>query len=567
MKLLLSAAALASAALLAAVAAPALSLERWRAQPVDFELAAPAGAGGGGVVSQTLRPGRRFNLVGLRWRGSAEPLAAIRARRAGGSWSRWQALHTHSDDGPDPGLGEPPARGVSTPLWVGEADEVQYRLSRRVPGLRLHFVNVSGTATAVDRGRTAVRRAANTALVSVAGLIRARSASAAESQPAIVSRAAWGAEDCPPRAPAEYGRVRAAIVHHTVSANDYSAEEAPGIVLAICRFHRNSNGWNDIGYNFLVDKYGRLYEGRAGGIDQPVAGAQVAGYNYSTTGIASLGDHRSLAQTSQGLAAIARLIRWKLPRSGVPTDGRVTVTSSSGSRRTIERVSGHRDLNSTSCPGQALYDQLPALRARVGSLSPLPPGPGLRVSLSRPIVRYKRAAGLVGTLVGSNGSPLAGRTVLIEVRRRDGSWRGVGTAVTGADGGFAATVRPRGNRTLRARFAGDAALPATTSATLLLRVRPRFRLLSAPETGSPGARVAFRGRIAPRKRRVTQVLQLRRRGAWRRVGRKRLRVRRGRFRASFVPARRGRFRVYVVARADSKTAKGRSARAVVRVGR
>ena len=75
-------------------------------------------------------------------------------------------------------------------------------------------------------------------------------------------------------------------MHHTVTTNDYGPEDSAGIVLGIARYHRDSNGWNDLGYNFLVDKYGQVFEGRAGGIDAPVIGAQAQGYNSVSTGIA-----------------------------------------------------------------------------------------------------------------------------------------------------------------------------------------------------------------------------------------------------------------------------------------
>jgi N-acetylmuramoyl-L-alanine amidase-like protein len=570
-KLLASAVALACALVLVIVAAPALSSARWRPAPVDFELGPEAGAaharGGGGFVSRPLRAGKRFNLVGLRWRGRAEPAVAIRTRRSGRDWSPWLPLASHSEDGPNPGSREPRVHGLSMPAWVGEADEVQYRLSRPVAGLRLHFVNVRGTATPADRVRTALRRSANTAVVSVAGLLRGPGAQAAEPQPAIVPREQWGASGCPPRAAPELGSVKAAVIHHTVNANDYTPEEAPQVVLAICRYHRNSNGWNDIGYNFLVDKYGTIYEGRAGGVDQPVAGAQTAGFNYSTTGIANIGDYRGVAQTPQALHAIARLIRWKLPLSGAPTFGHVTVTSSGGKSVRVERISGHRDFNSTTCPGEALYAQLPELRRLVGNLPAGVPGPSLQAALSRSRVRYKGGTRLNGALTGAGGGALGGQSLVVEVRTPAGAWRPVDTVTTSGDGSFSALLHPRGNRVVRARFPGGAGLAPVSSPSVLLEVQPIVKLRLAPTTGAKGVRVRLRGTVAPRKGRVIQVLAQRSGGRWRRVGVKALRVRRGRFKGAFVPEARGRYRYYVVAKADGKTARGRSRRIAIVVGR
>jgi len=264
---------------------------------------------------------------------SGEPSISIRVRRPGWGWSRWQGLDAHADHNPDPRAGER-AAGASDPLWVGSADAVQYRLSRRLPGLRLHFVNVGRYAPS-------------------------RTRAAQEPEPAFVSRSGWGASDCPPREQPLYGSVKAVIVHHTVSLNDYTPEEAPAIVLAICRYHRNSNGWNDIGYNALVDKYGVLYEGRAGGLDRAVVGAQAQGFNSETAGIASIADHTTVHATPETLNALASYIRWKLGVHLQPLSGKVTLTSAGGSESrypagatvTADRVIGHRDVGRTACPG------------------------------------------------------------------------------------------------------------------------------------------------------------------------------------------------------------------------
>ena len=561
MKLLASAAAIACLAAVGALAAPALSSSHWRPEPVDFELAA------GSHAARSLQPGRRFNLVGMHWRGRAEPVVSLRTRLSGGRWSRWVTVSDYTDDSPDPGRGEPAVHGLSMPVWVGEADQIQYRLSRSVPGLRLHFVNVLGTTTPADRVRTTVRRAASSAVASVAGLFRGRSAHAAEPKPAIVPRKDWGADDCKPRHAPEYGVVKAAFIHHTVSANDYSREEAPSIVLAICRYHRDSNGWNDIGYNFLVDKYGTIYEGRAGGEDQPVVGAQAQGYNAQSTGIANIGTFSSVQQTPAALPAMSRLLRWKLPIQGVPTSGSTTLVSAGGETNKhpagthvrVNRISGHRDVDATECPGDALYAQLPELRRMVGSLPPAGTGTSLQGELSPASVRYKRASVLSGTLSSISGAPLGGQTVRAQVRH-GGRWRTLRTLTTGSDGSVSLVMHSRINRTMRLRFSGSGDLLPASSPTLRLLVKPLVKLSHPPTRGVKGKRVRFRGTVAPRKRHLWQVLSIRRHGHWVRVGLKRLTAKRGRFRGLFVPESSGRFRYYVVTVPDASNARGRSAR-------
>ena len=566
------------------VTGPALSLQPYRAEPVDFSM-----AGGGvlgapgpseGVVVEPLHAPKRFNLAGITWADGAEspddPAIAIRTRLDGGDWTRWLPVSAHTEDGPDPGTDEARADGTTNPVWAGEADWIQYRSSERLPGVEIHFVNTAGTATAGERLRTGLRSAVNSAVASVAGTLSAKLAGAAEPKPAIVPRGDWGADKCPPRTSASYGQVRAAYVHHTVNPNDYTRAEAPQIVLAMCRYHRNTNGWNDIGYNFVVDRFGTIYEGRAGGTEAAVIGAQAEGFNSYSTGIANIGTFSDVPQSQAALDAMARLIRWKLPLHGYPTSGTAVMVSAGGGTNRypagrsvrVKRVIGHRDTNATECPGGALYAQLDDLRSMVAGVSPQGTATRLEGDLSGgSALDYGDTATIRGTLSTVTEQAVAGQSVAVQVRV-DGKWRTSSTPVTAPDGSFAAELKPKVSRLVRARFAGAGDLRSSITPTLTLAVRPVVSLHRPPRRGTRGRTVALEGKVTPRKGRVYQVLQVQRRGRFRNVGVKALRTtRKGAFSGSFVPAGIGAYRFYVATRADARNARGASRKVVVRVGR
>ena len=109
-------------------------------------------------------------------------------------------------------------------------------------------------------------------------------------------------------------------------------------MLGICRFHVYGNGWNDIGYNALVDRFGTLYEGRAGGLKKPIVGAQAQGFNSVTTSIASIGDHTTELITPEATRSIIQYLAWRMaairafPVRAYPVTGTVQLTSAGGSR-------------------------------------------------------------------------------------------------------------------------------------------------------------------------------------------------------------------------------------------
>ncbi|MBZ6135285.1 peptidoglycan recognition protein family protein [Streptomyces olivaceus] len=380
-----------------------------------------------GTAAQGLprRDVREFSLVGVVWDDPGTELhgrVEVRTRAtATGTWSGWQQLETHNaDHAADPGTAEGASgrvRGATAPLWVGGSDGVEVRVraesapgtsrtaaSPLPTGLRLELVDpgkdvtpvpvaprrAEGTrATAPATTRAAEATAASRANAgpaplgateipalsrseTVAGLTAGHRASPyVGARPEITTRRGWGADEKLREKGFVYTKkVKAAFVHHSATGNNYRCSQAPSVIRSIYRYHVRSTGWRDLGYNFLVDKCGQIYEGRAGGVSKPVLGAHTLGFNSNSMGIAVLGTYSDGEPSAAALKAIARLTAWKLGLYGMNPRGKTYLKSGGGNlyrkgkNVRLNVISGHRDGFATNCPGKKLYGKLGTSRSK-----------------------------------------------------------------------------------------------------------------------------------------------------------------------------------------------------------
>jgi hypothetical protein len=312
------------------------------------------------------RPTRPFSLLGATWTDPAVALAGtveVRTRSvAGGRWTAWQALESDGPDAADPGTEPGQVRGSTDPLWVGESNGVEARLvtpdgrtAPRPAGLRLDLVNPDEAAAPI--GRPAHGMALQPRPV-----------------PKMISRVGWDADESIVKLPPEYtSDVQVMFVHHTATSNGYACSQSASIVRGIEIYHVRSRGWNDIGYNFLVDKCGTLFEGRRGGVGRSVLGAHTLGFNSHSSAIAVIGNYSGVRAPARVIRVIAQVAAYKIGAFGHNPIGRVVLTSSggdrypSGARVTLNRISGHRDVGATACPGTDLYGQLGTIRTLAGA--------------------------------------------------------------------------------------------------------------------------------------------------------------------------------------------------------
>lgn len=282
-----------------------------------------------------------FRMIGVKYR-EAEPAegadgadadhehepALVRVR-TDGQWGEWFPVEDGAHN-PDPEVtGEPLAEGSTDPVWVDRADAFELDLPGEATDVEVLVVREGEAEVEISDGTDAAE-------------------GAARGGPWINGRSAWGA--APYRGTPDHGdHVGRAIVHHTVNGNGYSQGQVPSMIRGIQSFHQNGNGWSDIGYNFVIDRFGGIWEGRQDSTWYPIIGAHAQGHNTNTVGIAGLGDFSGAGPGSAMVGSYQRLVGWKLSLSGTTPNSNT--------------VLGHRNVGQTGCPGNGLYNQLGTIRA------------------------------------------------------------------------------------------------------------------------------------------------------------------------------------------------------------
>ncbi|HEX3222116.1 MAG TPA: FG-GAP-like repeat-containing protein [Nocardioides sp.] len=351
--------------------------------------------GGGSTLTTTAQKVTGFGEVGVTWApGTTIPETALHVSartRTGGSWTAWSDVPYDPEHGPDPGSAEARhARPGTEPVLVGKVGQVQVKVAadRPLPAdMTLAVIapgHAFGTAderaaidtstmdgdngsdsvySTVDRSAGTTTPGATPSGTSGGSPTGSDAASLAAAvftpRPVIYSRAQWGAdESIRSKSSLHYGDVHAGFVHHTVNANNYTRAEVPGIIRSIYAYHVKSRGWSDIGYNFLVDRFGRIWEGRYGGVDRPVVGAHTLGFNDDSFAASAIGNYQIVQPSAAMIQAYGALYAWKLSLHGVDASSTHQYVTS----RWFQAINGHRDAASTLCPGQYLYDKLPKIR-------------------------------------------------------------------------------------------------------------------------------------------------------------------------------------------------------------
>lgn len=355
--------------LAATVLVPGAQVEVWATpltlvETLDELEEADASGSGDRSRSDVIETPISFSAVGFEAPAAVDSIR-VRTSADGVEFSPWDPMDfMDAEDGPDEGSVESASQATgkhTEPLWVGEASYLQ--------------VEVTGGSVAT----------LSTSLIDSMGLsggpvqreVQASIPEASASGLNIISRAQWGANELlTKKAPSIASQVHMGVVHHTAHAstavaNSYTREQAAGLVRSFHAYHTTSLGWNDIGYNALVDRFGRIYEGRKGGFDRGVIGAHAAGYNTGSFGVAVIGNFVQTQAPAAAIASLTDVIGVKAAIHGINPAGWTDRMSGTAWRPT---VIGHKDVGQTACPG-LIHDLLPTIRSNARGYSAPTPAP------------------------------------------------------------------------------------------------------------------------------------------------------------------------------------------------
>ncbi|MBY0290308.1 MAG: N-acetylmuramoyl-L-alanine amidase [Mycobacteriaceae bacterium] len=344
---------------------------------------------GGGETIREIHQTTPFSLVALtseKGGDLAGTSARIRAKKPDGSWGPWYEAEAMEGLGPDtPAAGAPDG---TEPVFVGRTTTVQIAVTRPAQAPPKPADNRPDLGYVPANVEQPLPQNINAVLISppeapVDTVPRPSAVTAPGSPPQIINRAGWGADEGMRCGNPVYDRgIRAGIVHHTAGSNDYAPVDSAGIIRSIYEYHTRTLGWCDIAYNAMVDKYGQVFEGRAGGIDKPVEGAHTGGFNRDTWGVAMLGNFDQAAPTQIQLENTGRLLGWRLGLDHINPKGTVVLPSAGGSfskfsfgaTPTLPTIFTHRDVGITECPGNAAYAAMGHIRDIAARFN-RPPGP------------------------------------------------------------------------------------------------------------------------------------------------------------------------------------------------
>lgn len=410
--------------------------------------------------------------IGFSWKGDEGTGVRYRVHRVDGTASRWR----RAPENHDAERGDQHFSGV---LGVGRADRVEWEVIRP-PGASIRDVTLDYMNTVdgepIETEAPVEQRAAAT------------------DAPDIVTRAEWGADESIKSTSGsclrQFFPVQQLFVHHTVGRNFDSDPKAT--MRAIYHFHTRTQGWCDVGYNFVVGWDGTIYEGRWARSYGPwevhssedsrgraVAGAHVSGYNSGSVGISVMGNFSEVQPPPAVRKALAHLLAWEADRHDLKPRGEHTYRNpETGASRRLKYIAGHRDAGYTECPGNFLYAALPAIRKDTAAVMGEGKATSVMTADAEPRrVTYGDSTTVAGTLALSDGTPLTLQSVVLYTNEGGRGWTVAGTTTTGADGTFQFSLAPQADTKAFVVYDGTDETWGSQSRQLRIRVAPEVTLV------------------------------------------------------------------------------------------